>query len=506
MKTRNTRRGVAGKHQSTSELSVIDATALSTENQIELPADDIAALAQCESRIDEVTRSAYLDVGLMLKAIRDRKLYKVRSPKAVAGRYSFTTFEEYVEERWDMAIRRAYQMIEAADACSKMCTLVHILPARERYVRELLRIEGDDSRATVWQTVVGRGETITAKIVAEEVSRFLSSPADESYQPDDDEPEYEGEFSDEEEPVVVDCEEDDAAGHLIDDVEAESTASDQTRELLSIKDWESLSDSEADDFLSDESDATFNKQDTTSIEWAQWSWNPITGCKHDCPYCYARDIAKRFTNLYQNGFDPSIWPARFAAPANTTVPKIAEQDIAYRNVFTGSMADIFGRWVPEEWIRLVLDRVEQNPQWNFLFLTKFPQRVHEFGKLPKNAWMGTTVDCQERVANAEKAFAKMGGGIKWLSVEPMLTPLKFKRLDMFDWVVIGGASRSANTPAWVPPFDWVADLHAQARDAGCAVYHKDNLGMGDGIRLKEFPWEQRPDRELPEQLKYLSMK
>jgi hypothetical protein len=78
MKTRNTRRGVAGKHQSTSELSVIDATALSTENQIELPADDIAALGMCESRIDEVTRSAYLDVGLMLKAIRDRKLYKVR--------------------------------------------------------------------------------------------------------------------------------------------------------------------------------------------------------------------------------------------------------------------------------------------------------------------------------------------------------------------------------------------------------------------------------------------
>jgi hypothetical protein len=185
---------------------------------------------------------------------------------------------------------------------------------------------------------------------------------------------------------------------------------------------------------------------------------------------------------------------------------MAEQDVAYRNVFTGSMADIFGRWVPEEWIHLVIERVQLNPQWNFLFLTKFPQRVHEFGKMPDNAWMGTTVDCQERVANAEKAFAKMGGGIKWLSVEPMLTPLKFSRLDLFDWIVIGGASPSAKTPRWVPPFDWVADLHAQAREAGCAVYHKDNLGMGDGIRLKEFPWGPREDRVLPEQLKYLSMK
>jgi protein gp37 len=120
--------------------------------------------------------------------------------------------------------------------------------------------------------------------------------------------------------------------------------------------------------------------------------------------------------------------------------------------------------------------------------------------------MGTTVDCQERVANAEKAFAKMGGGIKWLSIEPMLTPLKFTRLDLFDWVVIGGASRSAHTPAWVPPFDWIADLHAQARAAGCAVYHKDNLGLGGDVRLKEFPWEPRADKELPEALKYLSMK
>jgi len=502
MKTKSTRPGDAGKQPSTSELSVIDATALSTASQTDLPADDIEALAQAEGRIDAVTRSAYLDVGLMLKAIRDRKLYKARRPEAVVGRYAFTTFEEYVEERWDMARSRAAQMIDAADACVKMSTIVDILPSRESHVRELLKIEDDGDRAAVWLSVVRRGELVTGRLVADEVDRFLSPPSEteESFDDTDYEAEQPGE------PVVIDCEEDSAARHLIDDVEAESVASEPTRDLLSVKEWESLSADGAAELFDALSDATFNKQDTTSIEWAQWSWNPITGCKHDCPYCYARDIAQRFTNLYRNGFDPSIWPARFAAPANTPVPKMAEQDVAYRNVFTGSMADIFGRWVPEEWIHLVIERVEANPQWNFLFLTKFPQRVHEFGKMPKNAWMGTTVDCQERVANAEKAFAKMGGGIKWLSVEPMLTPLKFTRLDMFDWVVIGGASRSANTPAWVPPFDWVADLHAQARDAGCAVYHKDNLGMGDGIRLQEFPWEKRQARELPEQLKYLSMK
>ena len=502
MKTRSTRLGDAGRQPSTSELSVIDATALSTESQIDLPADDIAALAQAEARIDAVTRSAYLDVGLMLKKIRDRKLYKVRRREPVAGRYTFTTFEEYLKERWDIADRSARQLIESAEAAQKIGTIVPILPARESHVRELLKIEDEGDRAAVWTAVVGRGELITARLVADEVDRFLSPPT-EPEKPSDDTADGDEQSA---EPVVIDCEEDEGAGHLIDDVETESVASEPARAMLSIKEWEALDGTERQGLLNENRESTFNKQDTTRIEWAQWSWNPITGCKHDCPYCYARDIANRYTNLYSNGFDPSIWPARFAAPENTKVPGIADQDVAFKNVFTGSMADIFGRWVPAEWIELVVDAVRDNPQWNFLFLTKFPQRVHEFGQMPENAWMGTTVDCQERVANAEKAFAKMGGGIKWLSIEPMLTPLKFTRLELFDWVVIGGASKSAQTPGWVPPFDWIADLHAQARDAGCAVYHKDNLGLGDDVRLKEFPWEPRNDRQLPESLKYLSMK
>lgn len=275
------------------------------------------------------------------------------------------------------------------------------------------------------------------------------------------------------------------------------------KEWFTLDEWSELSEDDRENLLSEGSlDKKFNKQDTASIEWAQWSWNPITGCKHDCPYCYARDIANRF---YSQKFEPSIYPARLSAPANTPVPKEAEVDVAYRNVFTGSMADLFGRWVPDEWIYAVLDVVDDNDQWNFLFLTKFPQRLHEFGEVPANAWIGTTVDCQARVDNAEKAFAKIGGGTKWLSVEPMLTPLEFKRLDLFDWIVIGGASASSKTPKWVPPYDWVHDLHSQARKAGCAVYHKDNLGLGD-MRLREFPWSERPSRELPDEFKYLGMK
>lgn len=248
---------------------------------------------------------------------------------------------------------------------------------------------------------------------------------------------------------------------------------------------------------------SFNKQKGDSIEWAQWSWNPVTGCEHNCPYCYARDIASRF---YEQKFAASIHPYRINIPQHENVPEEALTDVSYKNVFTCSMADLFGRWVPIEWIEWVMDSARRSPQWNFLFLTKFPQRIVELGELPVNAWMGTSVDCQDRVANAEKAFAKMTGGTKWLSIEPMLTPLKFKQLDLFDWVVIGGASESTQSPAWIPPMDWLVDLHKQARDAGCKIYYKTNLFLPNELRIKEFPWIDSAARQLPTSLKYLGIK
>jgi protein gp37/ParB-like chromosome segregation protein Spo0J len=236
----------------------------------------------------------------------------------------------------------------------------------------------------------------------------------------------------------------------------------------------------------------FNPQKSTDIEWAQWSWNPVTGCKHDCSYCYARDIAAGTATkpgIYSWGFVPAFLPEKLGAPAQTTVPPRAEHDRGYANVFTCSMADLFGRWVPTEWIEAVLDQARGNPQWNFLFLTKFPIRLQEF-EFPDNAWVGTTVDAQARVANAERAFEKVNAKVKWLSCEPLLEPLQFTRLDLFQWIVMGGASGSSQTPLWRPPRPWIDDLRGQARRAGCRIYEKTNLLE----RLREYPGQPDPER------------
>jgi protein gp37 len=138
------------------------------------------------------------------------------------------------------------------------------------------------------------------------------------------------------------------------------------------------------------------------------------------------------------------------------------------------MADLFGQWVPAEWIEAVLVACRDAPQWTFLFLTKFPHRMARFA-FPDNAWVGTSIDEQACVANAERAFRKIEAKVKWLSVEPMLDPLSFSDLGAFDWVVLGGASAQGQTPDWRPPDEWVDSLRTEADRLGIPVYEKDNL-------------------------------
>jgi protein gp37 len=172
---------------------------------------------------------------------------------------------------------------------------------------------------------------------------------------------------------------------------------------------------------------------------------------------------------------------------------------------------VLARVVPSEWIEAVLAPCREAPWWNYLFLTKFPNRLSEFSPFPDNFWMGTTVDCQARVKNAEKVFRKVEAGVKWLSCEPLSEPLHFDDLGAFQWLVIGGASfqkattNESSSPAWYPPKRWIVDLEAAAWKAGLKVYEKTNLFRQDiGYeRVREYPGIEVVVPQLPEALRYL---
>jgi protein gp37 len=142
---------------------------------------------------------------------------------------------------------------------------------------------------------------------------------------------------------------------------------------------------------------------------------------------------------------------------------------------------MFGRWVPLDWIDPILAVEHANPQWEYLHLTKFPDRYPEL-VMPATAWVGTSVDEQNRVRIAERAFAAITYQVKvrWLSLEPLEADLQFADLSMFDWVVIGARTASVQpkvgyVPAFDPPADWVLRITDQAHEASVPVHWKPNL-------------------------------
>lgn len=397
-------------------------------------------LCLAEQDMERADRHRFEVWGAKLKQIRDNNWYIAFLPGC--------TWEQYTNERWEMTPQRAHQLISGYEILYQLnqllvngrSTIVDILPTRETHIRPLAKLETSELQAEVWQRVVANSNgRITAKIVEAEVRRKQAE---------------------------------------------------LEKDWITVDDWQTLDQAEQSRILTQPNLSPKGmNQVNENIEWALYSWNPITGCLHGCDYCYARDIAERFK---PQGFKPSLYSARLIAPQNTKVPGPRWQDdIGYRGVFVCSMADLFGKWVPAEWIEAVLKSINANPQWTFLLLTKFPLRMAEFN-YPPNVWLGTSVDYQWAVDRAQKAFRKIKAsgfeGVCWLSCEPMMERLTFDQLDLFDWVVMGGASKSTKTPEYFPPFEDIVHLHNQARAAGCMIYQKTNLIHKDYTeRVREYP-------------------
>lgn len=210
----------------------------------------------------------------------------------------------------------------------------------------------------------------------------------------------------------------------------------------------------------------------TKIEWCDFSWNPVTGCLHGCPYCYARGIARRFgkTEPAQN-FEPEFREDRLNQPLRMRKAK---------RIFVCSMADLMGGWVPAKWIQRVISVVEQAPHHTFQFLTKNPRRYGEFS-WPRNAWLGVTTVNQAAMISAYEPMAKIRPNITFVSVEPMLGPVRLGGWRP-DWVIIGAQTGHGRKQ---PEQAWVQDLTDDARSCELPVFYKSNLVWPDPPR--EFP-------------------
>lgn len=208
----------------------------------------------------------------------------------------------------------------------------------------------------------------------------------------------------------------------------------------------------------------------SNIEWTNYTWNPVTGCLHGCPYCYAAQFARRFgEGPLEDRFKPRFHPERLKEPQTLKKPSV---------IFVVSAGDLFGRWVSTSWIMQVFDACLAAPQHTYLFLTKNPERYNELCKLAllpidENFWYGSTVTTQEDVKKAKRNYSFQ----TFWSCEPLHGPIGLQNLHPFQYpqAVIVGAETGNRKGKIEPEWDWVASLAAECGSLCIPVFAKDNL-------------------------------
>ena len=211
-----------------------------------------------------------------------------------------------------------------------------------------------------------------------------------------------------------------------------------------------------------------NPQGKDKIDWTDFTWNPISGCLHNCYYCYLKRM--RFFDM-----TPAFHPTRLTEPAKEKKPSL---------IFTGSSADMFGDWVESWWIDEVLSAVMSCKQHTFQFLTKNPKRYSYVYNQDcfKNLWFGTTDDGRmETGLNISRLKESVTIPKRFVSFEPLLAEV-YPDLTDIQWVIIGADS---NRGAKEPPIGWADKIIYEARKAESAVFIKDNYNYPEII--KEFP-------------------
>lgn len=244
----------------------------------------------------------------------------------------------------------------------------------------------------------------------------------------------------------------------------------------------------------------------TKIDWADMSWNPVTGCRHGCAYCYASRMAHRFdarledrtprsdglhvldtkikATPYPFGFAPTLHRYRLNQPERIAEPQ---------TVFVCSMADLFGRWVPTSWIVEVLDACKRAPWHRYLFLTKNPARYLELDHLAllpheKNFWYGSTVASED--AKAMHPMPESGINAFW-SMEPLLGPVDMRECTegLPCWVIVG-AETGTRVDKVVPERTWVDHITDFCAENEIPVFYKDNLrAYYPDLPASAFPWK-----------------
>jgi protein gp37 len=231
---------------------------------------------------------------------------------------------------------------------------------------------------------------------------------------------------------------------------------------------------------------------SSSIEWTESTWNPLTGCTKvspGCENCYAERMALRLKAMgnpnYINGFNITIHENVLDLPLRWKKPQ---------TIFVNSMSDLFHTNVPEQFIFRVFD-VMRRADWHcFQILTKRSERLlHMSPKLKwaSHIWMGVSVEDSNYLYRIDH-LRQTAASIKFLSLEPLIGPIVKPNLSGIDWVIVGGESGPNSRPI---EKSWVVDIKNICQKEKIPFFFKQWGGVNKkkaGRKLEGRTWEEMP--------------
>ena len=230
----------------------------------------------------------------------------------------------------------------------------------------------------------------------------------------------------------------------------------------------------------------------SSIEWTDSTWNPVTGCTKispGCKHCYAERMAIRLAGMnqprYRNGFEVTLQPDLVRLPLRWRQPRV---------IFVNSMSDLFHEDVPESFIAEVFDTMVGGHWHTFQILTKRADRPAEMAARlpwPINVWMGVSVESPRYVHRIER-LRSVPAAVRFLSIEPLLAPIRSLPLADIDWVIVGGESGPGARP--MSP-DWVREIRDSCVEKGVPFFFKQWGGTRKkrtGRILDGRTWDEMP--------------
>jgi protein gp37 len=234
---------------------------------------------------------------------------------------------------------------------------------------------------------------------------------------------------------------------------------------------------------------------SSTIEWTDATWNPVTGCTQvspGCDHCYALTFAERWRGVkghhYEQGFDLRLWEERLELPLRWRRP---------RRIFVNSMSDLFHADIPNEFITAVFTTMERDDWHQYQVLTKRPQRMAKMAASlpwPAHIWAGVSVESNEYAWRAD-FLRRVPSKVRFISAEPLLGYVDQLNLDGIDWLITGGESGPGFRPC--NP-DWVRSARDRCIAEGISYFHKQWGGRtpkAGGRLLDGRTWDEFPDRE-----------